>query len=99
LKPLLNTFATFSYKHKEKADDIDDNKGQYTDQYSIGKERNDYFVPAIFETVNQDRPRWKRQRKKIIADSKPKEPDNDNIHDADNKSIFDDFFGHNISAE
>jgi hypothetical protein len=50
--------------HKEKKDDIDNNKGQYTDQYSIGKERDDYFVPAIFETVNQDRPRWKRQRKK-----------------------------------
>jgi hypothetical protein len=99
LKPLLNTFATFFYMHKEKKDDIDNNKGQYTDQYSIGKERDDYFVPAIFETVNQDRPRWKRQRKKIVSDSKSKKPDNDNVHDADNKSIFDDFFGHTKSVE
>jgi hypothetical protein len=90
------SFYQFSCKREGIERDTDDNETQYPDEYSIGKERNENLVSAIFETVDEERPRWKRQRKKIVADKNPKVPNHNKVNYADYKSISDTFFQHTV---
>jgi hypothetical protein len=85
-------FYEFFCNREDREHNADESKTQCPDEYSIGEEGNEDFVPATFEAVDQERPRGERQGKEIVSDKNTKVPNHDNVKDADYKGILDTFF-------